>query len=455
MVSSTLQASYWNVILGSDASTSDGVRGVVTGETILRLTTTVILSVAGIVTPLGLYEAIVPGRVVEQPFHDANDTSTIGMGTPPRSSLGFNRYCYPGICPGIAGSIARRQNTNATSQREDGYIAGIPQNVTDAFQSGLVNLSPTVSSIWDIQWRTYGFKTNADSSTGPTYLVPYYRQLQTMILDNKVQPVEGLIVDTRSGGIGLRNHSLPPSFPYGSSWLEDLLFLEPQTACVDMNLSIEFRLANGNDAEGLLPANLSLVDRGGFAHFDKAYLNHTDYVSTEADLDLHNKAFSVAWFSNALSMFYFNVSNPREGDYAHAYMYVDSTVGKRFPLSEPSTGLPIAYDSFVTTETFGNFLNMNSSSGLFNSANDSAYPNPFRITSSNFTNAGKSETPRASFTSDPIPQRAVLQRVGRNGPGQHQRRRRRVRDGLRCRAADGRRELHSVRAGQSLVDPTL
>ena len=186
----------------------------VTGEIILRLSATAILSVASIVTPLGFYEAIVPGPAVEQPFHDANDPSTIGMGTPPRSSLGFNRYCF-NTCPNTAGSITRRKDINTTTQLEN-YHTDIPQNVIDAFQSGLANLSPTVSSIWDIQWRSYGVTTDTgnSNSTGLTYLIPSYRQLQTMALDNKIQPVEGLIVDTKNGGIGLRNHTLPPSLSY-------------------------------------------------------------------------------------------------------------------------------------------------------------------------------------------------------------------------------------------------
>lgn len=370
----------------------------VTGEIALRLSATAILSVASIVTPLGLYEAIVPGPAVEQPFHDANDPSTIGMGTPPRSSLGFNRYCF-NTCPNTAGSITRRKDINTTTQLEN-YHTDIPQNVIDAFQSGLANLSPTVSSIWDIQWRSYGVTTDTgnSNSTGLTYLIPSYRQLQTMALDNKIQPVEGLIVDTKNGGIGLRNHTLPPSLSYGSSWSEDLLFIEPQTTCVDMNLSIDFRLIDEEHVSRLTLANMSLVDQGGFAHFDKDYWNDTDYVSTEAGLNLHDRAFMAAWFSNALTMFYLNVSNPKQDPYVHGYMYLDSTVGKRFALSKPDTGYPVSYDSFVTTNRFDDFLNLNYSDTLTNGLSTSAYPNPFRITASNFTNAaGKFGTPSVLF----------------------------------------------------------
>lgn len=165
-----------------------------------------------------------------------------------------------------------------------------------------------------------------------------------------------------------------------------------------MNLSIDFRLIDEEHVPRLTLANMSLVDQGGFAHFDKDYWNDTDYVSTEAGLNLHDRAFMAAWFSNALTMFYLNVSNPKQDPYVHGYMYLDSTVGKRFALSKPDTGYPVSYDSFVTTNRFDDFLNLNYSDTLTNGLSTSAYPNPFRITASNFTNAaGKFGTPSVLF----------------------------------------------------------
>ncbi|KAL8721861.1 MAG: hypothetical protein Q9225_001538 [Loekoesia sp. 1 TL-2023] len=67
------------------------------------------------------------------------------------------------------------------------------------------------------------------------------------------QAVEGLVVntvhsgDTVRGGIGLRNHTVPSGLPYGGRWSEDLLWIEPVTACVDTNLTFHFSLADRAD----------------------------------------------------------------------------------------------------------------------------------------------------------------------------------------------------------------
>jgi hypothetical protein len=107
------------------------------------------------------------------------------------------------------------------------YDSRIPQYVIDVFESGLSEMNNSVSSIRDIQARTYSWGVINDIGFRPddngTYPVESYRQISTMITNNEVLLVEGLIVDMVNGGIGFRNHSAPPVTPFGSTWSEDIL----------------------------------------------------------------------------------------------------------------------------------------------------------------------------------------------------------------------------------------
>lgn len=68
--------------------------------------------------------------------------------------------------------------------------------------------------------------------------------MEYVLLDDKIEVVEGLIVDTRVGNasIGFRNHTLPQTNGIGAVWMEvalvhfanrqNILFVEPQTKCI-------------------------------------------------------------------------------------------------------------------------------------------------------------------------------------------------------------------------------
>jgi len=100
------------------------------------------------------------------------------------------------------------------------------------------------------------------------YLVGDYRYLSQMVLNNAWEAVTGLLVDTKSGGIGFRNHTTPPALPFGSTWSEDLLFIEPDTECVDMNITMDFNIPMSNDVTDLVE-NLVVTDHGGFVNLVK------------------------------------------------------------------------------------------------------------------------------------------------------------------------------------------
>lgn len=394
-MSQELFASKWPALLRTDSQTRVGVsRGVRYGKWSRRIAS-YLVAIASIVTPMGLYDTIRPSfRHVERPFGYSPDTSAIGSGTPQRSNLGFNRICGAFTLAPCPGQDVVFRNDSGRVSYPNGYDASIPRNITEAFESGLATMAPTVSSIWDIEWRTYNVFHDEDGEVqnGEDYIVGRYRQLETLALNNDIEPVEGLIVDTKNGGIGFRNHTTPSPNEYGSSWSEDLLFIEPHTVCVDTNLTLDYELSYGlSDVE---VSKLVLTDRGGFANLVKEYPTF-DRDNSQDDIQLWDRAYKAAWLNNVLTMFYLNVTNPRDEDHERAFMYLDSHVGKTFPLDLRFLNT-ISYDSFLTTLTWGKYLDLNNllskNSSSNSTSDDSRYPNPFDITSTNFTTVCKSSS---------------------------------------------------------------
>jgi hypothetical protein len=380
----TISNSLWPKILRTDSSASLEVNRKVKLVTLLRPLALGVVGVAAVVTPLGLYEAVAPARLLQTvPFPYIADTGPMGYGTPPRSSLGFSRKCgglLPVVCPGSDTIITYSSNaTTSSADLPNGYDTRLPRNLTDLFQSGLASQPQTMSSIFDIEWRTYTFAQDPNIDNGEEYLVNSYRQLTSLILDDAIEPVEGLIVDTQGGGIGFRNHTIPSGVELGATWTEDLLFVEPDTQCVDTNLTLDFSIPQGLSGDTI--EDLALTDHGGFANLIQEY-PYYDRSDPQANPDLAGRAYKAAWINNALTMIYLNVTRPNPG----AWAYLDSTVGKRFPLTASFSG--VSYDSLMATSEWGTLLDFSTSNGTsFNSSGSAGvtYANPFQISSSNFS----------------------------------------------------------------------
>jgi hypothetical protein len=380
VVGRALHSSYWPQILRSDTSTSDSIDRRIKFLILLRPLTLLVVTTAAIVTPLGLYDSILPGRSPQQvPFSYVSDLSPMGYGTPPRSDLGFNRWCgdgLPVVCPGSDTVISYSRNgTTFTATMPYGYDSRIPQTKVQIFQSGLAEQSETVSSIFDIQWRSYNTQQDQDVNNDSTVLVGGYRQLTTLILDDAIEAVEGLIVDTISGGIGFRNHTIPSGIPLGVTWTEDLLFIEPETQCVNTNLTLDFSLGGGNSTfiVGEI-TDLVITDRGGFVSLDHTY-PHYDHTKPELNADLAGRAYKAAWLFNVYIASIFNVTRPNLG----ALGYLNSHVGKSFPLQ--GTVFP-SVDALSASTFEGSYVN------LFDLTLTNSTPgpsNPFQITEANFS----------------------------------------------------------------------
>ncbi|KAK6535729.1 hypothetical protein TWF694_002178 [Orbilia ellipsospora] len=413
-----LHSSFWPYLLRADSAATVGVSKIVLSVHRLSALTATLVSVAAIVTPLGLYEAVSPARrpITSEPFHYIPDKSPMGLGTPPRGNNTWSRICsagfYPVTCPNSPGNLTTTEYPNGTVLIQgDWYDSHIPQDVIDVFQSGLKTMSASVSSIFDIQWRfttqqaVNDYHDTIPIDNGTAYTVSSFQQITSYILSDAIMPIEGLIVDMKSGGIGFLNHSAARWRPYGSTWTEDILFIVPETQCVDTNLTLDFRIP-GKTSEGT-PGEVSdlvLTDRGGFANFIPDY-PEWDRGDTQDNPGLWFRAYKAAWLNNAYSMAFMNVTNIRNQSdpKSEPFTYIHSTIGKRFPLNRNGTTVPLLDlhpNSLKSSTSFGDYLqDTDKPVEGSNPSNDTLglnvttpyqpalYPNPFHISDADFLDA--------------------------------------------------------------------
>lgn len=368
-----------------------------------------LLSLASIVTPLGLYQSIGPARTqTKEPFAYLRDSSAFGYGTPSRSDAPFTRVCWDAYgnnmaCPGSTlNQTCQTIGSNGVQNCSLQYNSEIPEDLRDLFTNGATTFSPTASSVFDIQWRTYVNSTDGFSKLG-WYLEGTIRQVSILILDESIQLVEGLIVDMDTGGIGFRNHTAPvPPLEYGSSWTEDILFVQPETQCVNLNVTLDFTLPYDNTDNNYVD-NFVLTDRGGFSALSNASPNIYQYPNGQDNLDLKDRAYTAAWYNNFLTMLYFNVTNLDMSS-------VDVVEGATFPLSSVyNDSWKTGINQIQSTLNFGEYLNINSTGGSNQSSGtnqSSSTVNPFGISAGNFSSISKYLTATRSSCTVPAINRA-------------------------------------------------
>ncbi|KAE8382250.1 hypothetical protein BDV26DRAFT_278245 [Aspergillus bertholletiae] len=327
VVGKALQGSWWPRILGSESTDSKPLPQKVNLVTKLTPISLILIAVTGTVTPMGLYDALVPGTGVEMPFKYAQDSSPFGYGTPARSNLGFNRKCGSSslvACPGSS-SVEGRISSRDTSL---GYNITIPEEISELYSSGTGGRGTTISNIFDIQWRQYSIQQSPDYNNGSQYLTGVYRQLNSLILDNSVALIDGLVVDTSKAQIGLRSHTLPTGFQNRASWSEDLLFFVPETQCVGNNISIDYTVAAMPNSEGpesidIAAVDVTLRDHNGLADLPTEYPEGY-WGDDQADPTLRARASKAAWIMNTYTMIYMNrtkSSKPRSGEELSLFKY--------------------------------------------------------------------------------------------------------------------------------------
>ena len=243
-------------------------------------------------------------------------------------------------CPGSTNVIRNITNEDglviSTELVSDTYDVTIPQTIQELYSGGRFKFGKTMSSFWDIRSRQYTYTSHPDINHGKAYPVEAFRMLESRVLEEKMFPVQGLVIDMITGGIGFRNHTVPSGISQGADWREDLLWLEPMTECVNTNLTLEFTLPHNDTFDQFNLRNVSLIDNGGFVNLIQEFpvLSMSD---NQNNPQLRSRAYRSAWLVNALSALTMNVTRPAP----NAFSYLNSELGKKFPLvSDSSQGSP-------------------------------------------------------------------------------------------------------------------
>jgi hypothetical protein len=203
--------------------------------------------------------------------------------------------------PGIWQSV----ETNADST----INLTIPENYTTMLSSATSDLGNTVSGLFDIQYRRWRLDRWEIQDKDQPFVRGDSRYIQSLITQEKIVLVEGLVVDMRNNpGIGFRNHTIPVGLEHGGTWTEDLTWIEPVTRCADTNLSIQFRDENTED-DVYDKMTFSVIDRGAFTGLDVHTLESPAWTDNQT-LDLFGRAHKAARMHNVLVASSLNVTLP-------------------------------------------------------------------------------------------------------------------------------------------------
>ena len=295
MVGRLLNGSSWPTILRTDTAAITRVSKRVVLVSILSTAALIFLGVVSIITPLGLYEDISHGSYEEVEFGYAPDLQPIGRGTPQRTDYNVSRLCggFSLInCPGQNQGFNFSSNATGTYRFWNDDMAWmssvVPSNITDIFSSGSEGSRSLVAGAFDIEYRSFiqasdpkrnssfsmkNSTLNSDEGPDPNIdqgrkrTQAAFRMYESLILNEQVKLVDGLVVDMKVGGIGFRNHTVPIDPGRGSEWTEGLLWIQPETVCVATNISIDYTVPESSFGD----IDVALTDRGGFFGLAKEY----------------------------------------------------------------------------------------------------------------------------------------------------------------------------------------
>jgi hypothetical protein len=339
-----------------------------------------LVTIASVISPLGLYNSIEPATSLSaQPFQYIQDTSAFGYGTQERRSVYFTRVCGFNPCPGTTVKDDFCFNPPGFGECDfRQYEYRIPADLVNLYNRGAAAFSPTVASIFDIQYRT-SRRGGSPFGVLSWFMKADYRPMPTLVLDNEVKLIDGLIADVKDGGIGFRNHTAPrEALEYGATWHEDILFMEPETECVPMNLSIYHIPPGYNQVIEYFP-NMSIVDDGGFSNIARAAPDTFGFelVNGQSDLNLRDRAYRAAWTSNYYTMLFLNITDPNTDNITR----VDSILGQDFDIRNVlNKNFTVPYYGIKTTTDFGTYFN-------FTIGTDRSI-NPYNVTRGDFAAAG-------------------------------------------------------------------
>jgi hypothetical protein len=231
--------------------------------------------------------------------------------------------------------MIRNQYTNHTVVNST-----IPYAIEEVFNSGTKN--STIASPLDIQYRNWFYWRSDYVDNNNRSAFGTFRPLQTFTLDDKYQIIEGLVVDAKNGGIGFRNHTIPVGLNLGAQWTEDLLWLQPESACTPTNLSLHFSISDSHFFEDV---NGYLRDDGGFAKISpippQPRWDRSGWRNISMTPNLKARADVTAWWNNQLV--------------AEAMNITESYAGSKFP-GLKAYALLSSTTSLKVTDMDGGFL---------------------------------------------------------------------------------------------------
>jgi hypothetical protein len=353
----------------------------------------VLLVVASVAAPLGLYEEIVPAESQRVEFLYAKDLSPWGRITMARPNLKFSRHCEVGRtinCPGQYQGVYMNETSpgrliSVETDENSTINTTVPANYTAMFSSA-TGPGNTLSGLFDIQYRRWVTEFHSGIDKGAPHVEGASRRIESLIPQEEILLREGLVVDMRDNpGIGFRNHTVPAGLAHGGTWSEDLTWLEAVTECVDTNLTVEVRIDHSMDSF-YSNETYFIVDRGAFRDLDITALEAPPWNDNQT-LDLFGRAYMAARMYNVLVGTTLNISLPLDASTERA---------PKVAIEDESSNIDIfllpSTDIATVTKLDGVVQNLNSSVPIVPLPEDfiPTYPDGMRrMFASNFTSISK------------------------------------------------------------------
>lgn len=293
--------------------------------TISSTLSVIILGVAGVVAPLGLDEGIVATDPRDSQFVYRPDEGSVGKGTLQRDGYEYSRFCgaaryiacpsqeFPrgyGFDPKYRSFFTKKEDEDFLENNKPALSSKIPANLTSAFRVPReFSLHNTIAGPFDVQYRDFSYivdrnpnKATGQFDMGEPITVGNYRSYGQNILSSDYQVIEGGVVDRINGGYGFLRHARPKDVKYRADWKADLLWMAPESACVDNNVSIVYKYAYNTkvfDAVDDSPtmSEASIRDYGGLKFMPEDY-PFIDLNKSQEDPLLYDRAWKAAVLSN-------------------------------------------------------------------------------------------------------------------------------------------------------------
>lgn len=312
VVGAALQSSPWPFILRTDASRSLGVQKAINIMSQLALVGTFLMTLTGIVTPLGLKDTAILKPAQNQSMLYIQDFGPLGLATTPRRGYLEGRLCSGWPSVACIGSPLQVNNGSYN------VLSGINANVTSKFTSP----TGTQSSL-NMQYRQYSMQINPGVNNDQAMPVGILANLQSFILSNTTSAAEGIVIDmTNTPGIGMIQHTFP-SNGEGGGWFRDVLWLEPITQCIDTNLTIQYKISS--DLTTPVANSTVLVDKGGL--FNLTTKQPNPYNDSISYIDLAHHAYTGAVWGNLAVLRAINITR-NASNYGSTYLLKPSTTSK-------------------------------------------------------------------------------------------------------------------------------